>query len=458
VRQGRFSIEGKLGFVVGVVAVVAAVVAGVCVRMLGDIAPGVALALLVTLPAGLYALHFIWRPTARMLRAVGDGMGRLKDRDFSASLADVPDAELGTLVLQYNALSEIMRDERQTLHQRELLLDTVIQATPLALVLTNAARRIMYANIAARALFSDGKPLEGLALYELLVHAPEALREAVQRGEDGIFTVAMAGQNEAFHLSHRRFALNAQSHHLYLFKQLTQELNRQEVATWKKVIRVISHELNNSLAPLSSLAHSGKLIAGNPSRERLELIFSTIEERSDHLKRFIEGYARFAKLPRPQSQHVPWPAFVESLRETVVFERVGALPTTPGYFDAAQLEQVLINLMKNAHESGSAAEEVRLEIQSNALGTRIRILDRGSGMSQQVLESALLPFYSTKRSGTGLGLPLSREIVEAHGGRLSLANRGDGGGLEVALWLPEAPPAVTEGRGAGLTREPAGEA
>src|SRR6185437_12322023 len=113
-------------------------------------------------------------------------------------------------------------------------------------------------------------------------------------------------QVETFHLSQRAFRLQGRPHRLHLFRRMTRELNRQEVATWKKVIRVISHELNNSLAPLSSLAHSGKLVAGNPSREKLELIFSTIEERSDHLKHFIEGYARFAKLPRPQAERVEW--------------------------------------------------------------------------------------------------------------------------------------------------------
>src|SRR5262245_51447105 len=432
--------------------------AGLFVRWTGLLAPGIALGLLVVLPVAVYALHRLWRPSARLLTALGDGMGRLKDRDFSASLASTRGDEMDDLGAHYNALSEIMREARQTLHHRELLLDTVIQATPLALVLTNAEGRVLYGNVAARALFGSGRPLEGRAFDELLVDLPEPLREAAQRAEDGLFTVTLDGQNEAFHLSHRRFTLNAQSHHLYLFKQLTHEMNRQEVATWKKVIRVISHELNNSLAPLSSLAHSGKLIAGNPSREKLELIFSTIEERSDHLKRFIEGYARFAKLPRPQAELVQWTPFVDGLHETTRFELAGALPKEPGWFDAGQLEQVLINLLKNALESGSPPEEVKLAIDSNVRGTRMRIWDRGSGMSQQVLESALLPFYSTKRSGTGLGLPISREIVEAHGGRLSMGNR-EGGGLEVTLWLPPPAPQATtadvrtHGAGTAGTRE-----
>ena len=453
----RFSVEGKLGLLIVGVTIAAALIAGAFVRWTDRLGAGVALGALVLIPFALLLLQRVWRPTALLLRALADGMGRLKDRDFSASLASARNDDLDELVAQYNALSEIMRDERQTLHQRELLLDTVIQATPLALVLTNAAGRIIYANVAARALFGAGKLLEGLAFDEVLVAVPESLREAAQRGQDGIFTVALDNQMEAFHLSHRRFTLNAQRHHLYLFKQLTQELNRQEVATWKKVIRVISHELNNSLAPMSSLAHSGKLITGNPSREKLELIFSTIEERSNHLKRFIEGYARFAKLPRPQAELVDWQTFLESLHETVAFERIGTLPRQPGYFDAGQLEQVLINLLKNAHESGSQPEAVQLEIESNALGARVRILDRGSGMSQQVLESALLPFYSTKRSGTGLGLPLSREIVEAHGGRLSLANRSDGG-LEVTLWLPPQPATLpSESHPRAIVHERTGE-
>jgi nitrogen fixation/metabolism regulation signal transduction histidine kinase len=435
----RFSIEGKLGLLLGFAAVAGAVAGGLSVRHFDAIGPGVAIALLGVLPLALFALHRLWRPTARLLAALADGMARLRDRDFSASLASARDDELDELVAQYNALSGIMREERQTLHQRELLLDTVIQTTPLALVLTNAGGHIVYANISARALFGGGRPLEGRAFGELLISVPEALREAVHRGEDGLFTVPIDGQNEAFHLSHRRFTLNAQRHHLYLFKQLTQELNRQEVATWKKVIRVISHELNNSLAPLSSLAHSGRLVADRPDRDKLELIFSTIEERVRHLKGFIEGYARFAKLPQPQPTLVEWGPFLDGLREAIGFRLIGTPPTEPGWFDAGQLEQVLINLLKNAHESGSPADEVRLEAETNSLGTRIRILDRGSGMSQQVLESALLPFYSTKRSGTGLGLTLSREIVEAHGGRLSLANRQETG-LEVTLWLP-APPA-----------------
>ena len=111
------------------------------------------------------------------------------------------------------------------------------------------------------------------------------------------------------------------------------------------------------------------------------------------------------------------------------------VPTAPARFDAAQMEQVLLNLIKNAHEAGGPADAVELEVQQADAHWRIEVRDRGPGMSEAVLAQALLPFYSTKRSGSGLGLALAREIVEAHGGRITLVNR-DGGGLCVRILLP----------------------
>ena len=232
--------------------------------------------------------------------------------------------------------------------------------------------------------------------------------------------------------------MNAQPHRLFLFKQLTQELGRQEVATWKNVIRVISHELNNSLAPISSLAHSGQtLVSKQGDDERLATIFSTIEDRSSHLKHFIESYARFARLPAPRPEAVDWPAFIESLRNAVDFQLVEPLPDIACKVDPGQFEQVLINLLKNAHESGSPPEHISVRARVHDGRAVFTVADRGGGISEEVMRNALLPFYSTKATGTGLGLPLCREIVEAHGGRLSLVNLPDKG-LEVRIALPNA--------------------
>jgi len=227
------------------------------------------------------------------------------------------------------------------------------------------------------------------------------------------------------------------AHRLLLLKQLTREINSQEVATWKKVIRVIAHELNNSLAPISSLAHSGQILANSPPNpEQLARVFTTIEDRARHLAGFIEGYAQFAKLPRPRLAPVSWEVLLERLRVVVAFRLEGSLPRRTASFDTAQIEQALINLLKNARESGAEPDTIELSVSSIGQGFSIEVRDRGPGFTPAALENALVPFYSTKATGTGLGLTLCREIVEAHAGRLRIANR-EGGGAVVTLWLPD---------------------
>jgi len=374
---------------------------------------------------------------SRTARALNDGILSLKDRDFSVSVTEVTSDELGALVASYNGLGERLRVERQSLYQRELMLDTVIQTTPLALVLTNDADAVLYSNAAARRLFAAGRKLEGERFARYLAQSPAPLREAIERGGDTLFTLEIAGEPEVYHVSQRSFLLNAVPHRLLLLKQLTREINSQEVATWKRVIRVIAHELNNSLAPISSLAHSGQILAqAPPDPEQLTRVFATIEDRARHLAGFIEGYSQFAKLPQPRLAPVAWEVLIERLRVVVAFTLAGPLPEHAASFDTAQIEQALINLLKNARESGADPASIELAVNPAARGFTIEVRDHGPGFTPQALENALVPFYSTKQSGTGLGLTLCREIVEAHGGRLRIANRPAGGAV-VTLWLPD---------------------
>ena len=432
----RFSLEGKVALLTAASGCAAVAVALLLQQALGNLWISVFLTLVIVLPGAILVSRRFARRIRRTLSAVADGISGMRDSDFSVSVAGYRADELGELVRAYNGLGEVLREERQGLLQRELLLDTVIQSTPLALVLTNEAGAILYSNFAARQLFHAGRKLEGLQLTALLVGAPQALRDAFAAERDTLFTVEIGGEPEIFHLSRRGFRLNAQPHRLYLLKQLTRELNAQEVATWKKVIRVIAHELNNSLAPISSLAHSGRLLAGAPDRDKLERVFGTIEERAAHLKTFIDGYARFAKLPQPRPARIEWAAFLDALAGALPFTLEGTPPAEPAHFDPAQLQQVLINLLKNAHESGSPPEEVRIAIDSGPTAWQLRVLDRGSGMSEGDLRNSLMPFYSTKPTGTGLGLTLCREVMDAHGGRIALTNR-EGGGMIVTLWMPQ---------------------
>ncbi|MBT8446566.1 MAG: ATP-binding protein [Gammaproteobacteria bacterium] len=431
----RHSLEGKLSALVAALLLASVALAIALHRLTGSVWLSALFTTTLILPVSIYLLHKLMSPVNRLVQALSDGVSSLKDNDFSVSISRQRSDELGDLVSTYNDLGEVLRRERQDILQRELLLDTVIQSTPLALLLTDVNDTVIMGNTAARELFNGGRKLEGYAFAALRAHVDPAFEQALAKGADGLFTLEGGDEPQTWHLSTRRFLLNGKPHRLYLFKQLTREISRQEVATWKKVIRVIAHELNNSLAPISSLANSGRVVATRPDAGKLETIFSTIEERAQHLKSFIEGYARFAKLPQPRPGRVAWSGFLESLEQTVPFTLDGEPPQHDGWFDPTQLEQVLINLLKNAHESGSAADSVSVRVSCSPNGSRIQVLDRGNGMSEQVLASAMLPFYSTKRSGTGLGLTLSREIVEAHGGRMGIANR-EGGGVAVDLWLP----------------------
>lgn len=404
-----------------------------------------AVVMLLMLPICIFSVRSQLKNILALFRAMGGSVISYQDGDYSNSLHWPHQDELASLVAAHNRLGEVLRQQRLDLVQRELLLDSMLQNTPVAMVLVLEQGPIVFANIAARQLLNQGRKLEGLALKKLLLQVAPALREAIEKGGDGLFSVKQVGlsaeEDETYHLSRRQFHLNGRNHELLLLRHLSVELRRQEVQTWKKVIRVISHELNNSLAPLASLAQSGSELVRRGKYERLPQILHTIQERSRHLEGFIDGYARFAKLPTPRLQRIDWPSFITSLQSQVGFTLLGELPSQELQVDLAQFEQALLNLLKNAHETGSPSEQVCLAVRRMQDALRIEVSDAGGGMSATVMANALVPFYSTKRSGTGLGLALAREIIEAHGGRISLNNRQVDGvvvGLVVSLVLPTA--------------------
>ena len=394
-----------------------------------------ALGLLVAVPFALYSAGRIVRTIDHSLTGLDDGLRAFTDNDFSMRLASVGEDRLATVKKLYNAVADVLRTQRNDVYQKELLLDTILQRTPVAVVLVSSADRIVYSNTAARALLASGGRLDGHRFSEIVHQLTTPMRDAIESQSDAIVSVRTGERDETFHLSQRTFQLNTIEHRLVLVERLTAELRRQEIAVWKNAIRVINHELNNTIAPISSMIHSARIAQERPEhRHRLGEIYATIEERLAFLRTFLESYAQFARLPSPRRERTPWREVLDDVRALYSFRAEGNV-ADEALIDRAQMQQVLINLVKNAHESGSDTAEIVVSIQRAADGTLVRVLDRGQGMPEVVMRNALVPFYTTKPNGSGLGLPLCTEIVEAHGGRMRLQGR-EGGGTAVTCWVP----------------------
>jgi two-component system nitrogen regulation sensor histidine kinase NtrY len=395
-----------------------------------------ALAILITLPIVLWNARWTVRRIESSLVGVDGALRALRDGDFSMRLADVGRDETAEIKRLYNDVADVLRAQRADVYQKELLLDTILQRTPIAVLLINPADRIVYSNVAARELFAGGARVDGMTYAPLVETLAAPMRDALAGGGDAIVTVP-ADQEETFHVTQRTFRLTTLEHRLILVERLTAELRRQEVAVWKKAIRVINHEINNTIAPISSLFHSARLVQERPDhRHKLGEIYDAIDERLTFLRSFLESYAQFARLPSPRKEPTRWENIVDDVRALYGFRVEGDLQSEV-VADRAQLQQVLINLVKNAEESGSDRGSIVVSLQRAADGAILRIADAGRGMSEDVLRQALVPFYSTKPGGTGVGLALSNEIIEAHGGRMRLEARA-GGGTVVTCWLPAA--------------------
>jgi len=371
--------------------------------------------------------HFL-SPITQSLAAVDNGISAFKDNDFSLTVHNENHLEIDNLINIYNELATVLRNERMDIFQRELLLDTVIQSTPVALVLTNSRNNIVYSNIAAREFFNQTRKLEGAKFETLFSELPPTLEKATQEKTSGLVTDSKQEQITTYNLDCRQFMLHGREHSLYLYKNMTSEISRKETDMWKQVIRLISHELNNSLAPISSLTRSAQKIINQPEHiHMLNEVLETIGKRTKHLHNFISDYAKFARFPKPVIKAVELNAFFQDIERLVNVKCQFEVNFKTANFDAGQIEQVLINLVKNAIESGSNIEDVKLQLTQHANLLTFAVYDRGSGLSDAQMQQVLLPFFTTKANGTGVGLALCNEIVNSHQGKLRLANREHGG-------------------------------
>lgn len=370
-----------------------------------------------------------------ILRSLDHGLQSLRDNDFSVSLNPQKEKSYNPLIESFNQTSANLRDERQRLYQREMMLDKVLNASPMVTILVDHRDTIVFTNNSAQQAFELDGSIVGLNWTKLVSSLAPEFQHALNHHGETIFTLTDSqGAQQAWHVTSSDVTIHLAHHKLFLLKSITQELSKQEVATWKKVISVISHELNNSIAPISSMCHSGELLAQNLDEPRLNRVFNTISGRVNHLNDFIKGYATLTKVKLPNKQPIDWPALIDELKTLYPFEKLADVTQVDYRGDIAQLEQVLINVLKNAHEADESGK-ITLSFAVKDKAIELTVNDNGAGMSPEVIQNALLPFYSTKHSGTGLGLALCREIVEAHDGKLLFNNR-DQGGLSVLIILP----------------------
>ena len=361
-----------------------------------------------------------------LFRALAGTVTSYRDGDFSFSLHWPRNDELGDLVAAHNELGDVLREQRLDLVQRELLLDTMVQNTPVAMLLVADARRPRRVRQPRRAPAAQRAAASSKATRfdDAARRAPR--RRCARRSRAAATacspSATRTSEEEIYHLARRSFRLNGRAHELLLLRQLTAELRRQEVQTWKKVIRVISHELNNSLAPIASLAHSGAELVRR-GQTRAAAGRSSPPSRSARATWKASSAATRAspscRTPRARSRS-PGRDFVARLRSQIAFALAGdcrpkPAPLRPGADGAGAAqpaqERARIRLARRTTCSCACA--------ACRTGCASRCCDRGTGMSEAVLANALVPFYSTKRSGTGLGLALAREIAEAHGGRIA---------------------------------------
>jgi len=398
----------------------------------------ISLGLLASFSFGFLGIKFLLKPSQNLITALTSGVLSFQDNDFSVQIHNEFKGELGQLVDAYNALAKTMKKERMSLFQRELLLDTIMQSTPVSIVLTNENEQVVYSNLVAQKLFNIKGKLEGLTFTKIVEQLDDELKSSCLKKQSGLITLNKDDKKQTYYLSCQHFQMNLRQHTLYLFKDLTTEISRQEINLWKNAIRLISHELNNSLAPIASLTSSALKILDKPAHfDMLPDILTTINRRADNLKIFLEQYAQFARLPEPTKTRQNLNILVSSVQRIYDFTLLDDLPKTDGFFDATQIEQVLINLLKNAHESGCEISEIALKVVFENNRLVFALVDRGSGMQTSQLQQALLPFFSTKEKGTGLGLSLCNEVISAHDGQLKLANREQGGLLvkfDVPAW------------------------
>jgi len=382
-----------------------------------------------------------WRLRGRLVRRLGtlaNALGALREGDFSIRVREQGRRDaLGELVREVNALGEMLRRQRGSAVEAHALLRMVLAEVDLALFAFDDGRRLRLTNRAGERLLDRpqaelvGRSADELALGELLDGEGQRLVELRLPGGAGRWA-----------LRRTTFREEGRPFQLLVLADLNRALREEERAAWQRLVRVLGHELNNTLAPVGSLAASLRRIIGReplPDDWRQDVAdgLGIIAARTESLRRFLDGYAKLARLPQPRPAPLDLGAAVRcaAALETRHPVDIEAGPALTIAADGDQLEQVLINLLRNAVEAvRPAGGRVTIGWRTAGGFVEVRVADDGPGLASDA--NLFVPFFTTKPDGSGIGLVLSRQIAEAHGGTLDLANRADGTGCVAVLRLP----------------------
>jgi two-component system nitrogen regulation sensor histidine kinase NtrY len=372
------------------------------------------------------------------LKTLSNLLAALREEDYSIRARDArPDDALGEVMVEVNALGEVLRGRRLGALEATALLRKVMEEIEVAVFTFDSEQCLRLMNRAGERLL--GQPSErvlGRTAAEL------GLADCLEGEPARTLTISFPGGTGRWGMRRSAFRESGKPHQLLVLADLSRPLREEERQAWQRLIRVLGHELNNSLAPIKSMAGTLESMLDRQPRpadweEDMRRGLGVIAARAAALSRFMEAYARLARLPTPKLQPIEAGAL---LRRVVGLESRIAVTLVPGpeltvQADPDQLEQLLINLLRNAVDAAlDTGGGVRVAWTRLGGQWEVCIQDEGPGLANTT--NLFVPFFTTKPTGSGIGLVLSRQIAEAHGGSLTLENRKDRPGCEARLRLP----------------------
>lgn len=421
------------------IAGVPAVLASMIILWTGDYAARVQWTLSVIILGFWLGFSFGVRDrVASPLRTLANLLEAMREGDYSIRARGVrTDDAMGEVMQQVNMMSETLRAQRLGAMEATTLLRKVMEEIDVAVFAFDPDHALRLVNRAGERLLSEpmerliGKSAAALSLDDYLQGDSQRTVQRTFRGGVGRWGIARSVFREG-----------GLPHQLLVVTDLTRPLREEELKAWQRLVRVLGHELNNSLAPIKSIAGSLANILSRTPRpddweEDMQRGLSVIASRSEALSRFMSAYARLARLPQPTLAPVDLPLIV---RRVAGLETRVPLQLTPGpdvtiQADSDQIEQALINLMRNAADASlETGGTVQVGWEKQLGNVAVWVRDQGHGLSNTA--NLFVPFFTTKPGGSGIGLVLSRQIAEAHGGSLTLQNSVPGPGCEARLLLP----------------------